>query len=122
MPGFMLRLLTILLSLSVPGCSTLQAVPDWRAGPAGQGLRVGDVVRVSVHASEPVELVVTELERDALVGRRVDSDQVTRIPASQIAAVERREPTVLGWAGVFAVGLLLPWAIVSLFVALFVAP
>lgn len=92
------RLIILLLSASLFGCSTMQAVPDWQtpASAAGaqpqQGLRAGDRILVTTRDSGRVELLFVALEAEVLVGTPPQGSDLVRIPFDQVTGVERYTP------------------------------
>lgn len=102
-----LHVLSAILCISISACTTLRAVPDWRASsPAGatgqnQGLSVDDEVLVTTVEGNQTRLIILSIEPDALVGYSHQHgypdrvDQPIRIKFDDIAKVERSETSWL---------------------------
>ncbi len=103
MSSIVLRVLSVVLYVTISACTTMRAVPDWRAGaPAGtpgenQGLNVDDEILVTTVSGNQLRLIVLNIEPNALLGYShqhgyVDrKDQPIRVPFDEIATVERSE-------------------------------
>jgi hypothetical protein len=113
------RIVALVLSSSLLGCSSLQAIPEWRK--QGESTRpsqaapfkVGDEVRVSTVDRPSTTMVLTAIEADTLTGKSLETEKVVRIPFDQIVAIERRQFDALRTAGVVAlvvIGLVV-WAL-----------
>jgi len=117
MKRLIIEVISAWLCLSVAACSTMRSVPLWResAAPGGtdpaQCLQVGDVVRVTTKSAAEVDLVVTAIEDDAVVGTRAGSPAPERFLFDDIVRVERKQfdtrgTVLLGASGaVLVVGL-----------------
>lgn len=111
------RVLGLLLIVSIGGCSTLQAIPDWaNAGESTTpSVAPGDTLRITTRDQARHDLVLKAREGDTWVGTQVDSGAVVRIAGADILQVEKREPTMFAYAmvglGVLSFYVLLFWLI-----------
>jgi hypothetical protein len=113
------RAIAAILSVSLMACSSMRAVPDWRAqanSSSSEGqrtLKVGDEVTVTTADKGPISLVLTRIEPDALVGTTAGSE--IRLPFEQVSGVEVRRFDGLRTTGltVLIILALLYWALSS---------